>query len=114
MEEWHYQPAQDLGLGTTDRIQSLRREVGLVGAATCLGWRWLTRGYLAAMHRLEIHGREQLPQRPPYVLVANHASHLRTGNRARAAMPVRHVGRVFPIAAGDTCHQRERDVCSFS
>src|SRR3954470_22838421 len=101
MDEWRYQPAQDLHLAGTQRIQSLRREVGLLGAATCLSWRWLTRVYLTAAHRLEMEGRELLPEKPPYVLVANHGSHLDAPVLA-AAMPVRQVGRVFPIAAGDT------------
>ncbi len=101
MEPWNFQPARDLSLSPGDRVQSLRREVGLVGAASCLAWRWLTRIYLTAAHRLEIHGRENLPSRAPFVLVANHGSHLDALILA-AAMPVRQVGRVFPIAAGDT------------
>lgn len=100
-EPWHYEPAHDLGLQTGARVQSLRREVGLIGAASCLAWRWLTRSYLAAAHRLEIHHCAPLPARPPFILVANHGSHLDAIILA-AAMPVRQIGCVFPIAAGDT------------
>ncbi len=52
-------------------------------------------------HRLEIRGRENLPARRPFVLVSNHASHLDAVVLA-AILPARHVGSVFPIAAGDT------------
>ena len=101
LDDWRYEPARDLGLPSRQRVQSLRREVGLAGACSCLAWRWLTRVYLFAAHRLDIRGRENLPLEPPFVLVANHSSHLDAIALA-TAMPVRHVGRVFPIAAGDT------------
>jgi hypothetical protein len=35
-----------------------------------------SRGYLAVWHRLEIRGQANLPKKPPFVRVANHASHL--------------------------------------
>ncbi len=101
MDEWRYEPARDLGLPASARVQSLRREVGLAGATSCLAWRWLTRAYLLAAHHFEVRGREHLPAEPPFVLVANHSSHLDAIALA-TAMPLRHVGRVFPIAAGDT------------
>jgi 1-acyl-sn-glycerol-3-phosphate acyltransferase len=101
MEEWQFEPARDLGLTRNERRLSLRREVGLEGAISCLTWRMLTRGYLALAHRLKIHGRENLPARPPFVLIANHASHL-DAVVLGAMLPARFAGRVFPIAAGDT------------
>jgi 1-acyl-sn-glycerol-3-phosphate acyltransferase len=55
------------------------------------------RGY----HRLQIHGRKNLPAQGPFVLVANHASHLDVLVLA-SALPVRMRPDVFPIAAGDT------------
>ncbi|RYE00639.1 MAG: 1-acyl-sn-glycerol-3-phosphate acyltransferase, partial [Sphingobacteriales bacterium] len=105
LSEWRYEPARDLGLQEKDRIQSLRREVGLASACSCLAWRWLTRAYLSTVHRLEIHGRENLPANPSFVMVANHSSHLDAVTLA-AAVPVRHIGCVFPIAAGDTFFTR--------
>ena len=101
LEEWTYKPARDLGLPAHERRLSLRREVGLISAMSCLMWRGLTRAYLAIAHRLEIRGRENLPAVGPFIVVANHASHLDALILA-AALPVRHVGNVFPIAAGDT------------
>jgi 1-acyl-sn-glycerol-3-phosphate acyltransferase len=100
-DPWRYEPARDLALPPAERRRSLRREVGLAGAATCLAWRWLTLNYLALVHRLEIEGRAHLPARAPFVMVANHSSHLDAITLARA-VPFRHAGRIFPIAAGDT------------
>lgn len=68
-------PARDQGLPPGERLKSLSREPGLVGLAMQGGWRCVVRFYLRLFHRLAIEGREHLPP-PPFVLVANHASHL--------------------------------------
>src|SRR6267378_5617263 len=101
MEDWRFEPAHDFGLSAEQRRQSLRREVGLESAISCFLWRLITRLYLAVAHRLEIRGRENLPKRAPFVLVANHASHL-DAIILGGMLPLRFVGSVFPIAAGDT------------
>jgi 1-acyl-sn-glycerol-3-phosphate acyltransferase len=101
MDAWHFEPARDLGLSGAQRRRSLLREVGLESAISCFLWRTITRMYLAIAHRLDIHGRDNLPPRAPFVLVANHASHL-DAIVLGAILPARFVGTVFPIAAGDT------------
>src|SRR5207248_11640348 len=101
MEEWRFEPAHDFGLSAEQRRLSLRREVGLESAISCFLWRSITRVYLAMAHRLKIRGRTNLPARSPFVLVANHASHL-DAIVLGAILPLRFVGTVFPIAAGDT------------
>src|SRR5512133_1241444 len=101
MEEWRFEPAHDFGLSAKQRRLSLRREVGLESAISCFLWRSITRVYLAIAHRLKIRGRTNLPARSPFVLVANHASHL-DAIILGAILPLRFVGTVFPIAAGDT------------
>src|SRR6476619_6178728 len=101
MEEWRFEPAHDFGLSAEQRRLSLRREVGLENAISCFLWRSITRVYLATAHRLKIRGRENLPTRPPFFLVANHASSL-DAIILGAILPLRFVGSVFPIAAGDT------------
>ncbi len=75
MKAWKLRPARDLGLPERERWQSLARERGLVGLAVNAMWRRVLRGYLALFHRLEVEGRERIPS-PPFVLIANHASHL--------------------------------------
>ena len=64
------------------------------------GWRALVRAYLRAAHRLQVQGLEKLPP-APFVMVANHGSHLDALTLA-AALPRRLANRAFALAAGDT------------
>ncbi|NGM22253.1 1-acyl-sn-glycerol-3-phosphate acyltransferase [Roseomonas stagni] len=101
MKSWEIKPARDLGLPLGQRLRSLARERGLVGLALNAAWRHTLRLYLAAAHRLEVEGRENLPP-PPFVIIANHASHLDAltlaaalrGEAARAAHALA-AGEVF-------------------
>ena len=101
MDEWKIQPARDLGLSSTDRLRSLRRESGLVQSGLHQLWWAAVRGHLAVCHRLEVHGRIHLPPQPPFVLVANHSSHL-DALVLSSILSWRWRDRIFPIAAGDT------------
>jgi 1-acyl-sn-glycerol-3-phosphate acyltransferase len=75
MTAWKLRPARDIGLAPGERLRSLHRERGLAGVAAGACWRALLRLYLALFHRLRIEGRENLPE-PPFVMIANHTSHL--------------------------------------
>ena len=101
MEDWRFEPAHDFGMSAEQRRLSLRREVGLESAISCLLWRSITLFYLTVAHRLEIRGRENLPRRSPFVVVSNHSSHL-DAVVLGGMLPTKFVGTVFPIAAGDT------------
>jgi 1-acyl-sn-glycerol-3-phosphate acyltransferase len=101
MDDWNYRPAADHQMKPGDSMKSVRRETGLIGAATQFGWRVLVRFYLRVYHRLTVHGIEYVPAAPPFVLVANHASHL-DALVLSAALPWRLRRFAFPIAAGDT------------
>jgi 1-acyl-sn-glycerol-3-phosphate acyltransferase len=101
VDEWDLKPARDLGLPSGQRFRSLRRESGLVETATHLAWSSAVRAYLAVGHRLQVHGRENLPAKPPFVLMANHASHL-DALVVASALPWHLRERLFSIAAGDT------------
>ena len=101
MERWKLEPATDLGLAPSERMKSLRRESGLIGTGVHLAWWLAVKLYLRLFHRLRILGREHLPPRPPFVMVANHSSHL-DALVLSAALPARLCNRAFPIAAGDT------------
>ena len=100
MTDWQLRPARDHGLTLQQRLRSSGREPGLGGHLLGFFWRALVRGYLLAVHRLEVTGREHLPN-PPFVLVANHSSHLDALTLA-AALPHRLARRAFALAAGDT------------
>jgi 1-acyl-sn-glycerol-3-phosphate acyltransferase len=95
------EPARDLGLPLGERLRSLQRESGLIDRTARLVWWSAVRVYFTVAHRLSVTGREHLPTKPPFVVVANHASHLDAIVLA-AAMPGRLWNCVFPIAAGDT------------
>lgn len=101
MREWQLRPAEDLGLGAGERLRSIRRETGLVGAAGRFLWWAAARGILRAGCSLTVRGRENLPARPPFVMISNHASHLDSPVLA-AALPLGWCDRTFALAAGDT------------
>lgn len=100
MDDWKYQPARDQGLDANSSFRSLRRETGLVGATTQLAWRVFIRSYLRLYHRLSVEGLEHIPAKPPFVMIANHASHLDVLVLG-AALPWHLRRHAFPIAAGD-------------
>ncbi len=101
MSEWEYKPAGDAGLRPADQWRSLQREGGLPTAIAHGAWCALTGGYLKMFHRFRIEGRERLPPKPPFVVVANHSSHLDALALA-VGLPPRFRSHAFPIAAGDT------------
>jgi 1-acyl-sn-glycerol-3-phosphate acyltransferase len=92
----------DLKAALRERVFSPRRRNGTIGRAAHHGWCALVRAYLGVCHRLAVRGRRHIPARPPYVLVANHLSHLDALVLA-SALPCRLWDRVFPVAAEDTC-----------
>ena len=104
MEPWEFQPARDTGLTPSERFRSVRRESGLLESFTHHACFSLLRSYFAIAHRLTIIGREKLPLHGPFVLAANHCSHLDALALGAALIP-RHRERAFPIAAGDVFFQ---------
>lgn len=97
---WQYEPAADLDKSLAERLRQFPREPDI----TVYGLRSLValilRGWLQSYHRLKIIGRENLPAKGSFVMVANHTSHLDT-LCLLAAMPLRKLHRVFPAAAQD-------------
>lgn len=99
-EDWKYEPAADLGVPLRKRAASELREAGLVGGLGHWLCRKLTGAYLRARHSVDVVGRELLPVETPFVLVANHASHL-DALVLESLFPERLYGRLFALAAGD-------------
>lgn len=100
MNEWHYEPAQDLDQPMVERLRRFPREpditVYLLRSLAAL----LVRGWLRLYHCLQIIGHENLPRDGSFVMVANHASHL-DALCLLAALPLRKLHRAFPAAAAD-------------
>lgn len=101
MDRWKLEPAHDAGLPFVRRLRSVDRESGLVETALHVAWWRVVRIYLRLAHRVLIEGREHLPGDGPFVLVANHQSHL-DALVLTAQLPWRLRIRAHPIAAADT------------
>ena len=76
MERWQLRPARDLGMPFGESLASVRREPGLLSAMGYRAWGLVAGCYLQLRHRLAVVGREHLPAQSPFVLIANHTSHL--------------------------------------
>lgn len=100
MDPWTYESAKDIALPPVERARSLRRESGLISTAGHLGWRLLSRLYFRLYHRLSVEAIGPLPERPPFIMIANHSSHLDAALLA-SVLPYRSCDHVFPVAAGD-------------
>ncbi len=98
--DWTLRPARDHGLSPDERLRSQGRERGLGSLVTGGLWRMLVRAYLAVFHRLRVTGAEHIPA-PPFVMIANHTSHLDALTLA-AALPWSAARHAFALAAGDT------------
>jgi 1-acyl-sn-glycerol-3-phosphate acyltransferase len=105
VDDWKFEPAHDLGLSGKERMSSLRRENSLFETIGHHLWWGFIRCYLKLFHRLKVRGAENLPQEVPFILVANHSSHLDVFTLA-APCPARLRDRIFPIAAGDTFFEK--------
>ena len=99
-EIWHYEPAADLNVPWRKRPASELRDSGLTGGLGNWAVRQLIRTYLHARHPLTLTGAEHLPQQTPFVLVANHTSHL-DAMVLESIFPEHLATRVFALAAGD-------------
>jgi 1-acyl-sn-glycerol-3-phosphate acyltransferase len=104
VQDFDLKPAADIGLTPLERWRSPRRESGLGQTVGHLLFAFATRTFLRIWNRLEIRGQENLPREPPFIMVANHASHLDALVLA-APLPYAIRDRVFPLAAGDVFFQ---------
>jgi 1-acyl-sn-glycerol-3-phosphate acyltransferase len=101
MENWKFEPARDLQQTLGERAQSLHRESGLLESVVTSAWWSAVKAYLVGFHRLSVIGKEHLPRTAPFVLVANHTSHL-DALVLGSILPARLRHRTFALAAGDT------------
>lgn len=97
---WDFEPAADHGLAPIARFKSVKREPGFFTFAAHAAMGIFLRGYFKAYHRMRIEGTEHLPRKTPFVVIANHASHLDALTLA-AALPLSSRVNTYPVAAGD-------------
>jgi 1-acyl-sn-glycerol-3-phosphate acyltransferase len=100
LEPWTFKPAHDIELSPVERAKSLRREAGLLSTVGHLTWQFSTKAFFKLYHRFSVEADSRAPVQPPFVMIANHTSHLDALLLA-AALPCRLCDRVFPVAAGD-------------
>jgi 1-acyl-sn-glycerol-3-phosphate acyltransferase len=100
VDDWKLRPARDLQQSGLARYRNPLREHGLVSSMLRLLWWSGVRLLLGILNRLEIRGKEHLPASGPFVLVANHESHLDALVIA-CAVPLSLRDQLFPLAAGD-------------
>ncbi len=100
MHPWQLKPASDLQSEPLARYQNYRRESGLISTVARFCWWSMIKTSMQLLHRAEFSGRERIPRAPPFVLVANHASHL-DALVLGASLPLSLRDRLFPLAAGD-------------
>jgi 1-acyl-sn-glycerol-3-phosphate acyltransferase len=100
MDEWRYDPANDLEQPLAKRLNQVPREPDMLVFGLRSLAALLIRGWLRTYHRLQIVGRDRLPAGESFVMVANHCSHLDT-LCLLAALPLRRLHRAFPAAARD-------------
>lgn len=105
MNGWEFQPARDKDLHGIERHRSLQREHGLAASVCRLFWWGALRVVFLVWNRLRVTGRENLPASPPFVLIANHTSHLDAPLLA-SLLPAKWRDQVSPVAASDTFFEK--------
>jgi 1-acyl-sn-glycerol-3-phosphate acyltransferase len=100
MSNWDFKPAADTGLNPIERATSTKREGGLISRLGVTFSTTISLTYLKLYHRYAVEGREHLPTDTPFVLCANHSSHLDHA-MLRNALPLALRVRTMPLAAGD-------------
>ncbi len=100
MNEWEYHPPPDIDATMAETLRSFPRQPDMLVYTIRSISALLLRGWLRFYHRLQIEGREHLPENRSFVLVCNHASHLDT-LCLLSSVPIKKIHRTFPAAAAD-------------
>lgn len=100
MESWEYKPTEDFEKTPVEKLRVFPRQPDMAVYAMRLVVHVLLRAWLCVWHRYRVRGREHLPEDRPFVMVANHASHL-DALCLLSALPLRAIQRTYPAAAKD-------------
>jgi len=100
MDDWEYRPTADFDKSPIDKLRTFPRQPDMFVYAMRLVLHALMRAWLRIYHRLRIRGREHLPLDRPFVMVANHSSHL-DAVCLMSALPLLSIQKSYPAAAKD-------------
>ncbi|MEL6868833.1 MAG: lysophospholipid acyltransferase family protein [Pseudomonadota bacterium] len=100
MDQWDYKPAPDLEASIANALRDFPRQPDMLIYGVRSVAATLLRGWLRLYHRMQVDGREHLPNSGSFILVCNHTSHLDTLCML-SAVPLRSIHRTFPAAAAD-------------
>ena len=100
MEEWEYKPTADFDKTPIERLSVFPRQPDMLVYAIRLVVHVFLRGWLRLYHRYRVRGREHLPLDRPFLLVANHASHL-DALCLLSTLPLLRIQKAYPAAAKD-------------
>ncbi len=100
MKRWVYTPSPLLNKTLAERLTTFPRDPTLPVGGLRLAGMLALRAFFAVYFRLAVRGRDLIPKRGPFVLVANHASHLDAVALA-CALPARRWHHAYAAAAQD-------------
>jgi len=100
MEEWDYEPTADFDKTPLEKLATFPRHPDMLVYAVRMAMHAAVRMWLRVYHRFRVIGREHLPLDRPFVMVANHASHL-DAITLLSALPLLRIQHAYPAAAKD-------------
>jgi 1-acyl-sn-glycerol-3-phosphate acyltransferase len=100
MKPWTYTPSPLLEKTLAERLTTFPRDPTLTVYGLRFGGMLFLKSFLAVYFRLRVQGRSRIPRQGPFVLVANHSSHLDAVALA-CALPARQWHHAYAAAAQD-------------
>jgi 1-acyl-sn-glycerol-3-phosphate acyltransferase len=100
MESWDYQPTADFDKTPIEKLSMFPRQPDMLVYGLRFVLHGLIRAWMRVYHRYRIEGREHLPLDRPFVLVANHGSHL-DALALLSCLPLGRIQQAYPAAAKD-------------
>ena len=100
MNEWDYQPTKDFDKTPIERLSVFPRQPDMFWYGVRFAAHVFLRAWLKIYHRYRVVGREHLPTDQPFVMVANHSSHL-DAICLLSAFPLHAIQQAYPAAAKD-------------
>ncbi|HEX6096327.1 MAG TPA: lysophospholipid acyltransferase family protein [Thermoanaerobaculia bacterium] len=100
MEDWDYKPVDDFDKTPIERLSVFPRQPDMFWYGVRFAVHAVLRLWLKVWHRYRVVGRERIPEDVPFVMVANHASHL-DALCLLSALPFPAIQTTYPAAAKD-------------